>query len=95
MLILRSALDKNGTQEAIEDVAGTYFLDTLTADQPLTQGTAWERSTISEVGYNAEAWEASGYKGGIGYQPAAPEVTSPGTPGYPNYPLDRQQYTDR
>ena len=93
MLILRSAQDRNGTQESIEDVAGTYFLDTLTADQPLTQGTAWERSTISEVGYNAEAWEASGYKGGIGYQPAALKETSPGTPGYPNNLLVRQQYT--
>ena len=92
MLILRSALDKNGTQEAIEDVAGTYFFDTLTKDQPLTEGTAWERSTISEVGYNAEAWEASGYKGGVGYQSAASEETSHGTPGYPNNPLVRQQY---
>ena len=93
MLILRSSQDKNGTQEAIEDVAGTYFLDTLKADQPLTQGTAWERSTISEVGYNAEAWEASGYKGGIGYRPTAPKDTSPGTPGYPNNPLVRQKST--
>ena len=92
MLILRSAQDKNGTQEAIEDVAGTHFFDTLTADQPLTEGTAWERSAISEVGYNAEAWEASGYKGGVGYQPAASEETSPGTPGYPNNPLVRQKY---
>ncbi len=93
MLILRSAQDKNGTQEAIEDVAGTHFFDMLTADQPLTEGTAWERSTISEVGYNAEAWEASGYKGGIGYQPVASEETSHGTPGYSNDALVNRSRT--
>lgn len=93
MLILRSALDRNGTQEAIEDVAGTYFLDTLTADQPLTQGTAWQRIAIWYVGYDVEAWGESSYKGGIGYQPAASEETSPGTPGYPNNPLVRQKST--
>ena len=82
LLILRSALDKNGTQEAVEDVAGSYFFDEQTADQPLTVGTAWQRFTISEVGYVGEAWEASGYKAGIGYQPTALKATSPGTPGY-------------
>lgn len=84
LLILRSARDKNGTQEAVEDVAGSYFFDEQTADQPLTAGTAWQRATISEVGYVGEAWEASGYKGGIGYQPKAAKDTSHGTPGYPN-----------
>ena len=93
LLILRSALDKNGTQEAIEDVAGTYFLEKLTADQPLTQGTAWQRHTISEVGYVSEAWEANRYQAGIGYQPTAPKETGPGTPGYPNNPLVMQKYT--
>ncbi len=93
MLILRSALDRNGTQEAIEDVAGTYFLDKLTADQPLTQGTAWQRATISYVGYDVEAWRESRYQAGIGYQPTAPKDTSLGTPGYPNNPLVRQKYT--
>ena len=87
LLILRSALDKNGTQEAVEDVAGSYFFDEQTADQPLTVGTAWQRYTISEVGYVGEAWEASGYKAGIGYQPTAPKNTSPGTPGYSNNAL--------
>ena len=84
LLILRSALDKNKTQEAIEDVAGNYFRDDLTAEQPLTQGTAWERAIIREVGYVTEAWEASGYKAGIGYQPTAPKTASHGTPGYAN-----------
>ena len=87
LLILRSAINKNGTQEAIEDVAGTYFLDTLTADQPLTQGTAWQRTSIAHVGYDVEAWNESGYQAGIGYQPTAPEETSPGTPGYHNNAL--------
>ena len=93
LLILRSALDQNGTQEAIEDVAGTYFLDKLTPDQPLTQGTAWHRTAIWHVGYVVEAWSESGYQAGIGYQPKASEETSTGTPGYPNNPLARQQYT--
>ena len=87
LLILRSALDKNGTQEAVEDVAGSYFFDEQTADQPLTVGTAWQRFTISEVGYVGEAWEASGYKAGIGYQSTASKDTSPGTPGYSNNAL--------
>ena len=84
LLLLRSALDKNGTQEAIEDVAGTYFHDKLTADQPLTQGTAWQRAAIAHVGYAVEAWGESGYQAGVGYQPTAPKGTSLGTPGYPN-----------
>ncbi len=84
LLILRSALDKNGTQEAIEDVAGTYFHDSLSADQPLTPGTAWQRAAIAHVGYSIEAWGESGYQAGVGYQPTAPKDTSPGTPGYHN-----------
>ena len=93
MLILRSEQDKNDTQEAIEDVAGTYFFDKLTADQPLAQGTAWQRATIQHVGYAVEAWRESGYQGGVGYQPKAPEAKSPGTPGYPNSLLLTQKYT--
>ena len=92
LLILRSALDKNGTQEAIEDVAGTYFLDKLTADQPLTQGTAWQRAAIAHVGYAVEAWGESGYQAGVGYQPKAPKDTSHGTPGYHNDALDTDSH---
>ncbi len=84
LLYLRSARNSNDTLEDIEDVAGTYFHDKLTADQPLTQDTAWERSAISHVGYAIEAWGESRYQGGIGYQPTAPKDTSPGTPGYHN-----------
>ncbi len=93
LLILRSALNKKGTQEAIEDVAGSYFFDEQKADQPLTVGTAWQRSTVSEVGYVGEAWEASEYKAGIGYQPTASKDTSHGTPGYENNVLMRQEST--
>ncbi len=84
LLILRSDRNSNGTLEAIEDVAGTYFHDKLTGDQPLTQGTAWQRSESPKVGYNVEAWDESGYQAGIGYQNTAPKSTSPGTPGYHN-----------
>ncbi len=90
LLLLRSARDKNDTQEAIEDVAGTYFHDKFSADQPLTQGTAWQRTTIGYVGYAVAAWSESGYQVGIGYQPTAPKDTSPGTPGYHNDTLVRQ-----
>ena len=93
LLILRSALDKNGTQEAVEDVSGSYFFDEQTADQPLTAGTAWQRATISEVGYVNAAWKASGYKAGIGYQPTAPKDTSHGTPGYANDALLSRSHT--
>ena len=88
LLILRSARNKNGTPEAIEDVAGTYFHDKLTADQPLTQGTAWQRAAIAHVGYAVEAWGESGYQAGVGYQPKAPKATCPGTPGYHNNALE-------
>ena len=84
LLILRSLRDKNGTQEASEDVAGTYFFDGSTTNQPLTQGTASDRIKIEEVGYFVEAWSESGYQAGVGYQPRASKDTSPGTPGYPN-----------
>ena len=90
LLLLRSARDKNDTQEAIEDVAGTYFHDKFSADQPLTQGTAWQRAAIGYVGYAVAAWSESGYQVGIGYQPTAPKDTSPGTPGYHNDTLVRQ-----
>ena len=87
LLYLRSARNSNDTLEDIEDVAGTYFHDTLTADQPLTQGTAWQRTAISQVGYAVEAWGESGYQAGVGYQPTAPKDTSLGTPGYHNRTL--------
>ena len=95
MLILRSALNRNDTQEAIEDVAGTYFHKSLSADQPLTQGTAWQREAIGYVGYAIEAWGESGYQAGVGYQPTAHEQTSPGTPGYHNDVLIRQAGTEQ
>ena len=84
LLYLRSARSSNDTLEDIEDVAGTYFHDKLTADQPLTQGTAWQRVAIAYVGYAVEAWGKSGYQAGVGYQPTAPKDTSHGTPGYHN-----------
>ena len=93
LLILRSVRNRNGTQEAVEDVAGTYFHERLTSDQPLAQGTAWQRASIGSVGYAVEAWDASGYQAGIGYQPAAPKDTSPGTPGYHNDALVNESST--
>ena len=93
LLLLRSVWDKNDTQEAIEDVAGTYFHKSLSADQPLTQGTAWQRAAIGHVGYFVEAWGENGYQAGVGYQPTAPKDTSPGTPGYPNDALVSQTRT--
>ncbi len=87
LLYLRSARNNNDSLEDIEDVAGTYFHDKLTADQPLTQGTAWQRTAIAQIGYAVEAWGESGYQAGIGYKPTAPKDTSPGTPGYHNSAL--------
>ncbi len=87
LLYLRSARHSNETLEDIEDVAGTYLHDKLTADQPLTEGTAWQRTAIAQIGYAVEAWGESGYKGGIGYQPTAPKDASHGTPGYHNSAL--------
>ena len=90
LLYLRSARNSNDTVEDIEDVAGTYFHDTLSAEQPLTQGAAWQRTSIAHVGYAVEAWSESGYQAGVGYQPTAPKDTSPGTPGYHNELLTRE-----
>ena len=61
-------------------------MTSLSADQPLTQGTAtaWQRAAIAHVGYAVEAWGESGYQAGVGYQLTAPKDTSPGTPGYHN-----------
>ena len=87
LLYLRSARNSNDTLEDIEDVAGTYFHDNLTADQSLTQGTAWQRTAIAQIGYAVEAWGESGYQASIGYKPTAPKDTSPGTPGYHNSAL--------
>ena len=90
LLILRSARDKNGTPEAIEDVAGTYFLDTFSPEFPLTEGTAWQRALISKLGYDVDAWKTEGYQAGVGYQPTALKDTSHGTPGYSNDALVSQ-----
>ena len=83
LLILRSALDKNRTSEALEDVLGTYFYGTTTEIAPLTPGTTWRRTELDRRGYLAGAWAESGYRAGIGYDRRA-SGRGLGTPGYPH-----------
>lgn len=50
----------------------------------LTENQAWQRVSVSDRGYDPEAWAETGYQQGLGYKPQAARETSLGTPGYPN-----------
>ena len=53
-----------------------------------SRDTAWARIRYqTDDGHHKDAWEsvkAKGGQGGLGYDPGAPSLTSPGTPGYDN-----------
>ena len=72
LLILRHAREKNGTPEAIEDVAGDYFrsgnntgvwplaytLSPSVPAVPLSESGTWQRRDARQRGYLATAWSA-------------------------------------
>jgi hypothetical protein len=50
-----------------------------------SRDTAWARLRYQEDdGHHKDAWESVKATGGLGYDPGAPALTSPGTPGYDN-----------
>ena len=99
LLILRSVKEQNSTANAIEDIAGGFFLTSEIdntniwplKNTPSPSGKAasfivdgaWQRVNSSEPGYLNSAWMSVGYQSGLGYRPKAPKETSIGTPGYP------------
>ncbi len=80
-LILRSP-------EAFEDSVGNYFFnyEKSSAAPPLTADMAWYRAKPNVIGYQSEAWIASGYRSGIGYDKTLSITKRLGTPGYPHRP---------
>ena len=72
LLILRHAREKNGTPEAIEDVAGDYFRSVANTQVwplshtlrpgapavPLSEAGTWQRRDARQRGYLATAWSA-------------------------------------
>ena len=99
LLILRSVKEQNSTANAIEDIAGGFFLTSeidntniwplKNTPSPSEKAAsfivdgAWQRVNSSEPGYLNSAWMSVGYQSGLGYRPKAPKETSIGTPGYP------------
>ena len=87
LLILRHAIGKNGTPEAIEDVAGDYFRSVdNTADwllahtphpsapaAPLSETGTWQRKDVRQRGSLATAWTVNLSPPGIGSAPNAPQ----------------------
>ena len=98
LLILRSALDQNGTWVGFEDLAGDYYkgdVEFRTQIWPLrntwvytgtearfSEGEVWQRVDTGARGYTHHAWALSAYHSGLGYRPGASPETSLGTPGY-------------
>lgn len=76
-LILRSP-------EAWEDSGGNFFFgyETPPTVPVLTDDVAWVRIRPNVIGTRVEAWEASGYQDGLGYDAHISEAISLGTPGY-------------
>ncbi len=85
LLILRHALGKNGTSEAIEDMVGDYFQSVEnTADwlethiphpsapvAPLSEAGTWQRTDARQPGYLATAWTVSASPPGLSDTPTA------------------------
>ena len=69
---------------AWEDSAGNYFFgyEVSSTAPSLTTGTAWYRARPDVLGYQLEAWVASGYQDGRGYDVDVPAASALGTPGY-------------
>jgi len=69
----------------LEDCVGNYFPNQAVKPDTaplLTSDVAWYRAKPAVIGYQAEAWVASGYRSGLGYDEGTPESMSLGTPGY-------------
>ena len=73
--------DRSG---AIVDVISNYATNTGTsgAAPGFKRDTAYFREQPTTPGYEAAAWQPSGYQGGLGYDRNAPKTMSLGTPGY-------------
>ena len=76
-LLLRSSA-------AWEDSVGNYFFgyEIPPTAPPLTTDAAWYRARPDALGYQAEAWVASGYQDGVGYDVGVPAASALGTPGH-------------
>ena len=72
-----------------EDSVGNYFFgyDVPPTAPPLTTDAAWYRARPDVLGYQAEAWVASGYQEGLGYDDGVAAASALGTPGYPQASL--------
>ncbi len=70
--------------KAIADVVGDYFGNTEASDTPIVFGEnqAYFREQPNTPGYEAAAWQQSGYQGGLGYDRKTAKDLSLGTPGY-------------
>ena len=79
---------------AIVDVISSYSTNTGTSTR-FKQDEAYLREQPSTPGYEAAAWQPSGYQGGLGYDRKAPKATSLGTPGYPRSVLTPQAQTPK
>ncbi len=89
-LILR---DRSG---AVVDVVGNHFQDTETSDTPtrlFEQNEAYFREQPNTPGYEATAWQQSGYQGGLGYDRNTAKSESLGTPGYLKSAFTQQSQT--
>ena len=70
--------------KAIADVVGDYFGNAEGSDTPIAfnENQAYFREQPNTAGYEAAAWQESGYQGGLGYDRKTPKDLSLGTPGY-------------
>ncbi len=79
------ALFLQGADGGYEDTVGNYFPNRPVKPETaplLTTDVAWYRAKPAIIGYQAEAWDESGYKDGLGYDDGVSEELSLGTPGY-------------
>ena len=89
-LVLR---DRSG---AIADVVGSHFQDTGASDTStrlFEQNEAYFREQPNTPGYEAAAWQQSGYQGGLGYDRNTTKAQSLGTPGYLKSVFTQQSQT--
>lgn len=70
--------------KAIADVVGDYFGSTEASDTAIVfeENQAYFREQPNTPGYEAAAWQRSGYQSGLGYDRKTAKDLSLGTPGY-------------
>ena len=78
--------------EGVVDVVGDHFSNAETAHATalFEENQAYSRSQPDKPGYEATAWQRSGYQAGLGYNRNASQNLSLGTPGYPKSALTGQ-----